>query len=95
MKNASIITNHDKVIANYAKVLQIATAITNFDKIITNYSVLQNNDKTDVSITNLASSLILSALSISVPEVSLNGRRKNRGRVYYLPITNHCVLSKE
>ena len=61
MNNVYIITNHDKVIANYAKVLQIATAITNFHKIITNY------DKTDVSITNLASSLILSALSISVP----------------------------
>ena len=45
MNNAYIITNHDKVIANYAKVLQIATAITNFHKIITNYSVLQITTK--------------------------------------------------
>ena len=45
MKNAYIITNHDKVIANYAKVLQIATAITNFHKLITYYSVLQITTK--------------------------------------------------
>ena len=83
---------------SYCKLRQSFTNCDSYYKFPqTNYKLfsITNYDKTDVSITNLASSLILSPLSISVPEVSLNGPWKNRGRVYYFPITNHCVLSKE
>ena len=82
---------------SYCKLRQSFTNCDSYYKFPQNYYKLfsiTNYDKTDVSITNLASSLILSPLSISVPEVSLNGRRKNRWRVYYFPITNHCVYLK-